>query len=104
VLEENLHPAVAAILPWAIAIAAGWLSVSGSRREVYERRVTAAGEEPDSNKLFSGRIILYLRSFVDDENAAKLPLVMGTAGPEVGVQRIYTLVPDRRRTIESSYG
>lgn len=43
---------------------------------VHERRVTAAEEEPDIDKLSSGRIILYLRSFVDDENAGTLPLVM----------------------------
>lgn len=80
VLEENLSPLVVAILPWAIIVAAGCLYNSGNICQVHERRVAAAEEGPAINKLFSRRIILYLRPFEDDENAAKLPLAMGTAG------------------------
>ncbi|MBS0153328.1 MAG: hypothetical protein JSS38_01920 [Nitrospira sp.] len=76
VLEENLHPLVVAILLLAIGIAVSLLSHSASICEVHERRVTAAQKEPDNSNLPSEQIILYLRSFIDDENAAKLPSII----------------------------
>lgn len=83
VLEENLHPLVVAILPWAILFTAAWLFRSGERCLVYERRVTAAEEETDNNELSSRRTILYLRSFEDDEKAAQL-ISTRIAGPHGG--------------------
>lgn len=61
-------------LSWVLVIVAWWLYRLGNSRLPDERRFKAAKDELNLHQVFSERIILYLRSFEDDEKLATFPL------------------------------